>query len=171
MTERPAPADRRSLVPARWVTIAVTALIVVASILYAAGVPWVRTGLDDFWTWFDGNLERLRALVPLVLAYIAFRVYRSDRWWHRAQWALDAASEGRPHTRRRFGDRAIDELLVSKMAPTQDFTMFSTVVADRVGELLRDEIDEDPTLAETSHPETGGEDDPDVDATAGRRGQ
>jgi len=90
---------------------------------------------------------------------------RSDEWWKRAQWALDAASEGRPHTRRRFGDKAIDELLVSTMAPTQDFAMLSTVVADRVGELLRDQILAWHTGA-GAEPEAG----PGMDSTPDGRG-
>lgn len=150
MTQRPVPVERRGLGRAWWVTVVVTALVLLASVLYAMGVPWVRIGLDGFWRFFDESIERLRALgalIPLVIAFVAYKVYRSEQWWKRAEWALDAASDDRPEIRRAFGNRTIDELLVSRMAPTQDFTMFSTVVADRLGGIVQDEIEGDPTVA------------------------
>lgn len=147
MTGRPAPAKRRGLGPAWWVTIAVAALTVLASILYAAGVPWVRTGLDGFWAWFDGSIERLRllgALIPAVVAFIAYRVYtadrvwkNSDRWWKRAEWALDTATDG-DYGRRTVGMKALTELSDLPMADAEDRQLFNgLVVAVRDAEASR----------------------------------
>lgn len=139
MTKRPAPAERRGHGTAGWVTVAVTALIMPVSILYAAGVPWVRTGLDGFWTWFDGSIDRLRllgALIPAGVAFIAYCVYTadrvwkiSDRWWKRAEWALDTATD---YARRAVGMKALTELSNLPMADTDDRQLFNgRVVAVR----------------------------------------
>lgn len=164
MTGRPAPATRGGRGPAWWTTIAVAALIVLASTLYAAGVPWVRTGLDGFWAWFDGSIERLRvlgALIPAVVAFIAYRVYtadrawkNSDRWWKRAEWALDTATDG-DYGRRTVGMKALTELSDLPMADAEDRQLFSgLVVAVRDAEAARL-----PSLPEGQGP---GQD-PDVD--------
>ena len=78
---------------------------------------------------------------------MAYRVYRADQWWKRAEWALDTASEGNTRVRQRFGNKAIDELLESRMAPTADRTMFDAVVAERYSGLLREVAHGDPTVA------------------------
>lgn len=147
MTNRPAPAERQGRGAAWWVTVAITGLIMLASILYAAGVPWVRTGLDGFWAWFDQSIERLRllgALIPAVVAFIAYRVYtadrvwkNSDRWWKRAEWALDTATDG-DYARRTVGMKALTELSELPMADADDRQLFNgLVVAVRDAEASR----------------------------------
>jgi hypothetical protein len=160
MTDRPAPAERRGLGAAWWVTIVAAALIVLASILYAAGVPWARTGLDGFWAWFDGSIDRLRllgALIPAVVAFIAYRVYtadrvwkNSDRWWKRAEWALDTATDG-DYTRRTVGMKALTELSELPMADADDRQLFNgLVVAVRDAEASRLPILPEPLESEES---------------------
>lgn len=163
-------------VPLRWWVraAAVTIVLLIASYLLGLGVGWMgwfRDLVDRAWVVYDHVLERVipwAMLLPLAIAYVAYRVYRADQWWKRAEWALDAASEGRAHTRRRFGNKAIDELLVSRMAPTEDFTMFDAVVAERYADLVQEIALSDPTV---SPPPRASRADPDVDGTQERRGQ
>ncbi|GGG68108.1 hypothetical protein GCM10011374_35510 [Kocuria dechangensis] len=167
------PDRRRKLRPAGWVAVITVALIAAASAMYAAGADPVVTALDAFWRFFDESIERLRVLgglVPLAIAFVAYKVYRSEQWWKRAEWALDAASENKPEVRRTFGNRTIDQLLTSRLAPTQDFTMFRVVVADRYGSLLREEIGEDPAVAAVPD-EAEDTVDPGVDSTGKEGGQ
>lgn len=52
--QRPVPVEPRGLGLTWWVTIVVTALVLLASVLYATGVPWVRIGLDADSALVDG---------------------------------------------------------------------------------------------------------------------
>ncbi len=142
-------------VPLRWWVRGVVVVLVLIVGLYVislnvTGMAWFRGAVDGAWRVYDDVLARVSpwaALLPLAIAYVAYRVYRADQWWKRAEWALDAASEGKPHVRQRFGDKAIDELLESKMAPTADLTMFDAVVAERYSGLVREVAHGDPTVA------------------------
>ncbi|MEX5259224.1 hypothetical protein [Kocuria sp. CPCC 205263] len=142
-------------VPLRWWIRTATVALVLAIALYVLGLnvgwmDWFRDLVDRWWRFYDDVLARVSpwaALLPLAIAYVAYRVYRADQWWKRAEWALDAASEGKPHVRQRFGDKAIDELLESRMAPTADLTMFDAVVAERYSGLVREVVHGDPTVA------------------------
>jgi hypothetical protein len=120
---------------------------VLASILCAAGVPWVHSSLDGFWAWFDGSIARLRlfaALIPVAIAFIAYRVCtadrvwkNSDRWWKRAEWALETATDG-DYARRTVGMKALTELSELPMADAQDRQLFNgLVVAVRDAEASR----------------------------------
>lgn len=150
-------------VPLRWWirgAVVVLALIVGLYVigLNVAGMAWFRDAVDGAWSGYDDVLARVSpwaALLPLAIAYVAYRVYRADQWWKRAEWALDAASEGKPHVRQRFGDKAIDELLESKMAPTADLTMFD---AERYSGLVREVAHGDPTVARPRNASPGMDD-------------
>jgi hypothetical protein len=114
---------------------------------YALNLGPARPWRDSFWTWMDGNLERLRALgglIPAVVAIIAYRVYKSDRewkssdrWWKRAEWALDTATDG-DYARRTVGMTAMSELSALDISDREDRRFFNgLIIAVRDAEASR----------------------------------
>lgn len=144
--------------PLSWGRIGLAVLIVVGvpavlgsivlSILYAmsyfdlVGYTWPVVLVDGFWRWFDGSIERLKlfaSLLPLLVVFVAYLVYRSDQWWKRAEWALDAATAdlteaeaAQERNRRTLGLEAMHELANKRMAPPKDEALFSVLTEHAV---------------------------------------
>ncbi|MFI7481894.1 hypothetical protein ACH9EU_05695 [Kocuria sp. M1R5S2] len=170
MTDRPSATTRlRGPKPAGWVTVAVLALVVIASVFYAAGVPWARTGLDAFWAWFDGSLDRLQvmswvtAAVVAVVSYRRYLVERSAQQLEQARWAADKATSANEQ-QRRVASQAINDLEESAEARGEQLPSF----VEEVKETLRSDII-DSVVADTEAIRAIREDDvdhqdaPDVD--------
>ena len=85
---RPLLASKGLLVP--------LAVIVLLTLLYVAGVPWVVVALDSFWEGVDRLAEHpslmsfLTALSWAVAALFVYRFYRLYLWNKRVSSALEA---------------------------------------------------------------------------------
>lgn len=137
--------------PLAWGRIALAALFVVGalvavlSVLYVmsysglVGYTWPVVRVDGFWRWFDGSIERLKLFAPLLVGVVAYLVYRSDQWWKRAQWALDAATAdlteaeaAQELNRRTLGLKAMRELGNMRLAPPKDEALFAVLTEHAV---------------------------------------
>lgn len=138
------PEDRYSVAQMLGGIAAVLLMIALLMLSVAYAVDWgaARAVTDGFWTWFDGSIERLQvlgSLVPLVIAYVAYRVYASDRWWKRAQWALDASTDESPE-RMLLGKRGLEELARLRLAPKEDLLFFNALTTEEQDDILLDEL-------------------------------
>ncbi|MFI7496763.1 hypothetical protein ACH9D2_18835 [Kocuria sp. M4R2S49] len=135
-------------VPLRWWIRGAVTVVAVLTLAYLLGglVGWMdgyRSLLDRFWAGFDFTAERARlaalivgALIPGIVAWVAYRTYSADYWWKRAQWAMDSATDKDKPERIEFGKRAITHLLAKNKAPKRDIDLFTDVVTGRFGSQL-----------------------------------
>ena len=126
------------------IVVVMTALSVLYALSYFnfVGYEWPVVYIDGFWRWFDGSVERLKlfaSLLPLLVVVVAYLVYRSDQWWKRAEWALDAATAditddeaAQERNRRTLGLEAMEELAAKRMAPRKDEELFEVLTRHAV---------------------------------------
>ncbi|MEX5307590.1 hypothetical protein RF644_17735 [Kocuria sp. CPCC 205258] len=151
--KQPGAGDRkRQKGKLRWWHMVASGLVIAAAfIIYGAGwFPRYNEVMDSFWFWFDGSIERLKvlaALIPFAVAYVAYRVFRSDRWWKRAEWALNASVDPSPD-KRHLGKRAITALGELNMAPKDDLALFNRICAQDRGNTLLLALGNDPESAQ-----------------------
>ncbi|MDO5619610.1 hypothetical protein [Kocuria sp.] len=144
----PDRADRYS-----WLALFTRAGVVVVGLALAAilvsyllGHETTRVTVDASWVVFDHSIERMwtfALVIPLVVAYVAYRVFASDRWWKRAQWALDASvSESAAH--RALGRAALNELSSMRLTPREDIGLFSALLTIGLEATMVDSFHNDP---------------------------
>lgn len=165
MTDLPPQPPRFSL---GWkITFWAAGALTLLTVLYLLGVPGVVPLLDGFWELFDDSIERLRVLaglLPLLIVAVAYRVYKADQWWKRAEWALDTATadvdddvEPGEHTRRTMGLHAVRALGRMNLAPRKDALLFHELTEHAVY-IEIDRIARRAKKAAATHEEGGGMD-------------
>ncbi|MCY1676684.1 hypothetical protein OVA06_18600 [Pseudarthrobacter sp. SL88] len=77
------------------------------------------------------SLAPLATFGVVLVAYLAYRqrdrADRRDQWWKRAQWAIDAALDGRDPQRRLAGLKVLVQLIGSDLATPEDADLMSAL--------------------------------------------
>ncbi|MCD1144438.1 hypothetical protein LQU92_04170 [Kocuria sp. LUK] len=110
-------------------------LVVLLTLLYVAGVPWVALALDGFWEGVDRLAEHprilsfLTALSWAVTAFFAYRFYRMYLWDKRVTSALEAIGTSSTATRQ-LGWRSLNHLATAEGLPKNERAWLSAVLKD-----------------------------------------
>lgn len=129
---RPAPprllvANKGLLVP--------LALVVLLTLLYMAGIPWVVVALDGFWEGGDRLAERprilsfLTALSWAIAALFVYRFYRLYLWDKRVSSALEAVVAA-SSSGQQMAWRSLSHLATAKGLPKNERVWLSAVLDD-----------------------------------------
>lgn len=110
-------------------------LVVLPTVLYVAGVPWVVVALDGFWEGVDRLAEHpriwsfLTALSWAVAAFFVYRFYRLYLWDKRVSSAMEAVIEPSV-VRQELGRRSLSHLATAKGLPENERAWLSAVLDD-----------------------------------------
>ena len=124
---RPLLANKGLLVP--------LGLVVLPTLLYVAGVPWVVVALDEFWEGVDRLAEHpriwsfLTALSWAVAAVFVYRFYRLYLWDKRVSSSLEAVVAS-SSARQELGWRSLSHLATAEGLPKNERAWLSAVLND-----------------------------------------
>ncbi|WP_336650533.1 hypothetical protein [Kocuria rosea] len=110
-------------------------LIVLLTLLYVAGLPWVVVALDGFWEGVDRLaahprvLSFLTALSWAVAAFFVYRFYRLSLWNKRVSSALEAVTASSV-ARQELGWRSLSHLATAGGLPKDERAWLVAVVDD-----------------------------------------
>ncbi|MFF0944148.1 hypothetical protein ACFYE2_07955 [Kocuria sp. CPCC 205300] len=110
-------------------------LVVLLTLLYVAGVPWVVVALDGFWEGLDRLAEHpriwsfLTALSWAVAAVFVYRFYRLYLWNKRVSSALEAVTDPLP-AKQELGWRSLHHLATVEGLPKNERAWLSAVLDD-----------------------------------------
>ncbi|MEX5255066.1 hypothetical protein [Kocuria arenosa] len=110
-------------------------LVVLPTLLYLVGVPWVVVALDGFWEGIDRLADHpriwsfLTALSWAVAAFFVYRFYRLYLWDKRVSSAMEAVIEPSV-ARQELGRRSLSHLATAKGLPENERAWLSAVLDD-----------------------------------------
>lgn len=110
-------------------------VILLLTLLYVAGVPWVVVALDGFWKGVDRLAEHprilsfLTALSWAVAAAFVYRFYRLYLWNKRVSSSLEAVVAS-SSARQELGWRSLSHLATAEGLPKNERAWLSAVLND-----------------------------------------
>jgi hypothetical protein len=110
-------------------------LVVLLTLLYIVGVPWVVLALDGFWEEVDRLAEHQRLLSFLtalswaVTVLFVYRLYRLRVWDRRVMSALEAARAPSEEVRR-LGRRSLEHLAQNPRLPREEQVWLSALLGE-----------------------------------------